>query len=86
MRARLTDDKIHLSCGASFFILSNEKGEQTSVNLVDVGSFGYFSIPMHETGMVPETSYRFDATVDYVLSNSFGFGGNCTCLIFSKKG
>jgi 3-oxoacyl-[acyl-carrier-protein] synthase-1 len=43
-----------------------------------------FSIPMQETGMVPETIYRFDAHVEYVLSNSFGFGGNCTCLIFSK--
>jgi hypothetical protein len=40
MRARLNDEKIHLSCGASFFILSNEKGNQASVNLVDVGSFG----------------------------------------------
>ena len=43
-----------------------------------------FSMPMPETGMVPETSYRSDVPVEYVLSNSFGFGGNCTCLIFSK--
>jgi 3-oxoacyl-[acyl-carrier-protein] synthase-1 len=43
-----------------------------------------FSIPMQETGMVPETIYRSDVHVEYVLSNSFGFGGNCTCLIFSK--
>jgi 3-oxoacyl-[acyl-carrier-protein] synthase-1 len=43
-----------------------------------------FSTPMQETGMVPETIYRSDVNVEYVLSNSFGFGGNCTCLIFSK--
>lgn len=43
-----------------------------------------FSTPMQETGMILETSYRSDVPVEYVLSNSFGFGGNCTCLIFSK--
>lgn len=43
-----------------------------------------FSTPMKETGMVPETSFRSDVDIEYVLSNSFGFGGNCTCLIFSK--
>ena len=43
-----------------------------------------FSTPMKETGMVPETIYRSEVDVENVLSNSFGFGGNCTCLIFSK--
>ena len=43
-----------------------------------------FSSPMKETGMIPETTFRSDAQIEYVLSNSFGFGGNCTCLIFSK--
>jgi 3-oxoacyl-[acyl-carrier-protein] synthase-1 len=43
-----------------------------------------FSTPMTETGMVPETIFRSDVQVENVLSNSFGFGGNCTCLIFSK--
>ena len=42
-----------------------------------------FSNPMSETGMMPETQFR-PAKIDYVLSNSFGFGGNCTCLIFYK--
>jgi len=42
-----------------------------------------FSTPMKETNMTPETSFR-SAKIDYVLSNSFGFGGNCTCLIFGK--
>jgi 3-oxoacyl-(acyl-carrier-protein) synthase len=43
-----------------------------------------FSTPMKETGMIPETNFRTGANIEYVLSNSFGFGGNCTCLIFSK--
>ena len=43
-----------------------------------------FSTPMTETGMIPETTFRSGVQVEYVLSNSFGFGGNCTCLIFSK--
>jgi 3-oxoacyl-[acyl-carrier-protein] synthase-1 len=43
-----------------------------------------FSSPMKETGMIPETTFRSDVQMEYVLSNSFGFGGNCTCLIFSK--
>lgn len=43
-----------------------------------------FSSPMHETGLIPETICRTDRNVEYALSNSFGFGGNCTCLIFSR--
>lgn len=42
-----------------------------------------FSSPMPETGMIPEIDFR-QTKVEYVLSNSFGFGGNCTCLIFRK--
>jgi 3-oxoacyl-[acyl-carrier-protein] synthase-1 len=43
-----------------------------------------FSTAMSETGFIPETTFRTDANVEHVLSNSFGFGGNCTSLIFSK--
>ena len=43
-----------------------------------------FSTAMKETGLVPETALRTDVNVEHVLSNSFGFGGNCTSLIFSK--
>ncbi len=43
-----------------------------------------FSNAMSETGMIPQVAFRSGVTVDFVLSNSFGFGGNCTCLIFSK--
>lgn len=43
-----------------------------------------FSVPMKETGLIPETVFKSEVHVEHVLSNSFGFGGNCTCLIFSK--
>ena len=43
-----------------------------------------FRTPMKETGMMPEINYRSGIPVEHLLSNSFGFGGNCTCLIFSK--
>ncbi len=43
-----------------------------------------FTVPMSETGLIPETIFKSDVSVKHVLSNSFGFGGNCTCLIFSK--
>lgn len=43
----------------------------------------HFDTPMEETGYKPVTvSEKRD--IEYVLSNSFGFGGNCTSLIFSK--
>jgi 3-oxoacyl-(acyl-carrier-protein) synthase len=44
-----------------------------------------FQTPMTETGLVPEQLYRKGLAVSHVLSNSFGFGGNCTSLIFSKR-
>jgi len=43
-----------------------------------------FSKPMQESGLLPITELKHK-TVNYVLSNSFGFGGNCTSLIFSKN-
>jgi len=43
-----------------------------------------FSTVMHETGRAPQTLFKSDTKVEYALSNSFGFGGNCTCLIFGK--
>jgi 3-oxoacyl-(acyl-carrier-protein) synthase len=43
-----------------------------------------FSTAMKETGLVPETAFRRATNIEHVLSNSFGFGGNCTSLIFSK--
>jgi 3-oxoacyl-(acyl-carrier-protein) synthase len=42
-----------------------------------------FKTQMHELPFKPETEYLKDQPVKNVLSNSFGFGGNCTSLIFS---
>jgi 3-oxoacyl-(acyl-carrier-protein) synthase len=42
-----------------------------------------FSAPIPETGLRPLIEYR-PMALEHVLSNSFGFGGNCTSLIFSK--
>ncbi|AVR46417.1 beta-ketoacyl-[acyl-carrier-protein] synthase family protein [Christiangramia fulva] len=44
-----------------------------------------FSKKMSETGFAPVAVFR-NAGVKKVLSNSFGFGGNCTSLIFEKDG
>jgi 3-oxoacyl-(acyl-carrier-protein) synthase len=43
-----------------------------------------FETQMHELPFSPETELRTDLQVNHVMSNSFGFGGNCTSLIFSK--
>ena len=40
--------------------------------------------PINDMPFVPETGLVKNATVNHVLSNSFGFGGNCSSLIFSK--
>ncbi|APS39667.1 beta-ketoacyl-[acyl-carrier-protein] synthase family protein [Salegentibacter sp. T436] len=44
-----------------------------------------FSNPMLNPGFIPVTNLK-EKPIDYVLSNSFGFGGNCTSLIFSENG
>jgi 3-oxoacyl-[acyl-carrier-protein] synthase-1 len=43
-----------------------------------------FQTQMEELPFAPETRFMEDRPIDHVLSNSFGFGGNCTSLIFSK--
>ena len=40
--------------------------------------------PISETGLSPAESYK-KLPLQHVMSNSFGFGGNCTSLIFSKS-
>ena len=45
-----------------------------------------FSTQMKELSFVPETKYLSNQPVNHVMSNSFGFGGNCSSLIFSKAG
>lgn len=43
-----------------------------------------FNTPMKELDFIPETKYLTGQPVNHVMSNSFGFGGNCSSLIFSK--
>jgi 3-oxoacyl-[acyl-carrier-protein] synthase-1 len=43
-----------------------------------------FTTPMAEFPFIPETTFSKNVLIRHVLSNSFGFGGNCSSLIFSK--
>lgn len=43
-----------------------------------------FMTPMEEFDIVPQTVLK-DKEINHVLSNSFGFGGNCSTLLFSKS-
>ena len=40
--------------------------------------------PMKTLPFIPERHFKKGAAIRHVLSNSFGFGGNCSSLIFSK--
>ncbi len=42
-----------------------------------------FEKPIEATGLTPVTGYT-KMNLEHVMSNSFGFGGNCSSLIFSK--
>ena len=43
-----------------------------------------FKTPMEEFAIVPQTVLK-EKEINHVLSNSFGFGGNCSTLLFSKS-
>jgi 3-oxoacyl-[acyl-carrier-protein] synthase I len=43
-----------------------------------------FETQIADHPFAPETSFTQHADLNHVLSNSFGFGGNCSSLIFSK--
>ena len=43
----------------------------------------HFKKAIADTGLEPVQSYR-KSNLNHIMSNSFGFGGNCTSLIFSK--
>lgn len=40
--------------------------------------------PMKDLPFTPETALQENVPLKHVLSNSFGFGGNCSSLVFSK--
>lgn len=43
-----------------------------------------FRTPIEETGLTPVTAFREGADIRHVLSNSFGFGGSNSSLVFSN--
>jgi 3-oxoacyl-(acyl-carrier-protein) synthase len=43
-----------------------------------------FETQMSELPFQPETKFLKEQNINHVMSNSFGFGGNCTSLIFSR--
>jgi 3-oxoacyl-(acyl-carrier-protein) synthase len=43
-----------------------------------------FKTPIEGIGFRPATNLLHGQSIHHVLSNSFGFGGNCTSLIFSR--
>jgi 3-oxoacyl-(acyl-carrier-protein) synthase len=43
----------------------------------------HFQQPIASTGLIPVENYK-QSRLQHVMSNSFGFGGNCSSLIFSK--
>lgn len=44
-----------------------------------------FTTPMEGTPLKPVLAFQDGVKINNVLSNSFGFGGNCSSLIFSKS-
>ena len=55
------------------------------LNLVNQEIYASLSFhdPIPETGLIPVQHYA-KQQIEHVMSNSFGFGGNCSTLIFSK--
>ncbi|HEX6224436.1 MAG TPA: beta-ketoacyl-[acyl-carrier-protein] synthase family protein [Chryseolinea sp.] len=44
-----------------------------------------FEAPIPEIKITPQRRYEGGIKIDHVMSNSFGFGGNCSSIIFSKS-
>jgi 3-oxoacyl-[acyl-carrier-protein] synthase-1 len=44
----------------------------------------HFQTPIAGLGLVPETQFIQPVGINHVMSNSFGFGGNVSSLIFSR--
>jgi len=70
-KVRLKDENIHLTCGASFFILSNEKSDPDCIKLVDVGSFGLIDDPYEIiTGFLDSNDIATEEIDRVLYSNS----------------
>jgi len=55
-----------------------------SINNSEIYPSLHIETAMKDFEDLPVTSYQSEAQVNYVLSNSFGFGGNCTSLVLGK--
>ena len=44
-----------------------------------------FQKTIPETGLIPQPEFQKVENIKTVLSNSFGFGGNNTCLVFIQE-
>ena len=72
MKERLQDEKIHLTGGASFFILSTEKKNTMPANLVDVGSFGLIEDSPGIIKKFLHSNYVSAEEIDLVLYSNSG--------------
>ncbi len=44
-----------------------------------------FKNPIEEVKLIPQTKFEQNIKIRHVMSNSFGFGGNCSSIIFSAN-
>jgi 3-oxoacyl-[acyl-carrier-protein] synthase-1 len=44
-----------------------------------------FERSMTDLDLIPQTRFNSGLDIDHVMSNSFGFGGNCSSIIFSRN-
>lgn len=44
-----------------------------------------FGNPIPEIGIIPQRIFESGIKINHVMSNSFGFGGSCSSIIFSKE-
>jgi 3-oxoacyl-(acyl-carrier-protein) synthase len=44
-----------------------------------------FDNPIPEIGVTPQKEFQEGLKINHVMSNSFGFGGNCSSIIFSRQ-
>jgi hypothetical protein len=66
-RVRLQCEQLHLACGASFFVLSNEKHHSNAAKLVDVGSFGLIDGTTDCIGRFLASNDLSAESIDFVL-------------------
>jgi 3-oxoacyl-[acyl-carrier-protein] synthase-1 len=43
-----------------------------------------FQNPIPEINIIPQKNFEKGVNINHVMSNSFGFGGNCSSIVFSR--